>query len=591
VGFTNFGHYSPLLLFLVSVIEQLKEKFRQLLNRNADGYDVFDFRVGTLIGTSVLILIPIINKYFAHAIPDLPALRNPLIITQLCSVLATYHIPFFKKWANEIGNMFSIIYAFIISIAAYTQHFQAIETVFTLLFLVGMAGMFKSQRMMTLYIFLASVCFITLIWLSPDIDLKNSQFLTTISLLLFSVGYYVFFVKLDYVQTLKKREFELMESESWFRNIFANAPVGIVMLDDDYKAFKFNGYFQKMTGYTDGELLALTLRNLIHPEDYLCSDKFKNLLDNENAHVEQRLYQKSGELLWVRLTMSQMTVNNKLYTISMFNDISVERLADLQLRESTRQLQAQNESLEEFSYVISHDLQEPLRMITSFSQFIQRRYIDPIGDPEAKKDFGFVIEGAKRMSTLIKDMREYTRWSAQSLPVGTVNVREVLLETSQNLTVAISRSNAIIKAANLPTIQANRLMLVQVFQNLIGNAIKYRHPMRQPEIEISVIQSEKAWLFKFKDNGIGFEDQHKERIFGIFQRLNNDRITGNGIGLAICKRIIVKQGGSIWAESVPNEGSVFSFSIPIRDKNNPYTEGIAQEDIMEITDIQNAVLH
>ncbi len=571
------------------LIKQLEQYLLKLLSRNSDGYDVFDFRVGTLIGTSVLFIIPFINHYFADPIPDIPLLRNTLIIIQLSSIIASYHFTFFKKWANEIGNVFSILFAFIISLAAYHQHFQPIETVFTLMFLVGMAGMFKSQRMMTLYIFLASVCFITLIWLSVDIDLKNSEFLTIISILLFLIGYYVFFVKLDYVQKLEKRETELMESESWFRNIFANAPVGIVMLDDNYKAFKFNNYFQKITGYTEGELLALGMRKLIDPEDYLSSERLKNLLENENAYVEQRIYQKKGGLLWMRFSMSQMTVNGKLYTISMFNDISVERTAKLKLEESTRQLQAQKESLEEFSYVISHDLQEPLRMITSFSQFIQRRYIDPLQDAEAKKDFGFVIDGAKRMSTLIKDMREYTQWSAQSQPIETVNVREVLLETSQNLTVAISRSNAVVRAANLPTVQVNRLILVQVFQNLIGNAIKYRHPMRTPEIEITVLTLDNNWLFQFKDNGMGFDEKYKERIFGIFQRLSNDRITGNGIGLAICKRIIAKQGGRIWAESVPGEGSIFSFSIPIRDKKTVYTdetsrnnpEGGTLEEIME----------
>ena len=565
------------------VIKQLQRKILKILSRNSDGYDVFDFRVGTLIGTSILFLIPFVNEYFVSIIPDIPILRNILIIIQLWSILASYHVVFIKKWANEVGNIFSITYAFLISYAAYVNHFQPIEIVSTLIFLVGMTGMFKSKKMMTLYVFCAYTCFISLVWMS-HIEIDTKKILTPVAFLLFAVFYYIFFIKLDYVQRLKKRESQLIASESWFRNIFDNTPVGIIMLNDNYKAFKVNKHFQKITGYTEGELLAVGLRSLIHPEDYMCPDTFRNFLKTENAQIEQRLFDKSGKILWVRLTTSQMTVNDKLYTISMFNDISVERLADLQMRESSRQLKAQNESLEEFSYVISHDLQEPLRMITAFSQFIQRRYINPIENEEAHRDFKFVIDGAKRMSTLIKDMREYTRWSAQALPVETVNVREVLLETKQNLTVAINLSNAVIKAANLPVIQVNRLMLVQVFQNLIGNAIKYRHPMRQPEIEISVIQLEKEWLFKFEDNGIGFDDKHKDRIFGIFQRLNNDRVTGNGIGLAICKRIIAKQGGNIWAESVAGVGSIFSFSIPIWDQNNLFTERVlfqelAQEEI------------
>lgn len=562
------------------VIKQLQKKIFKILGLNSDGFDVFDFRVGTLIGTGILILIPFINSNFAQPFPDLPYARNTLIFIQLLSIYFSYHYTLFKKWANEIGNLFSLTYAIIISTAAYQNNFAPTQTIYTIVVLVGLIGMFKYQKMMTAFVFLAASYFLCLVWLR-DIDFQLQKFISTISVLLFTTGYYVFYVKLEYVQQLKKREKQLVASESWFRNIFDNTPVGIVMLNDDYKAFKVNKHFQKITGYTEGELMAIGLRSIIHPEDYMCSETFRNFLKTEKAQIEQRLFDKSGNILWVRLTTSQMTVNDKLYTISMFNDISVERLTDLQMRESSRQLKAQNESLEEFSYVISHDLQEPLRMITAFSQFIQRRYINPLENEEAHRDFKFVIDGAKRMSTLIKDMREYTRWSAQSLPVETVNVREVLLETKQNLTVSINLSNAIIRAANLPVIQANRLMLVQVFQNLISNAIKYRHPMRQPEIEISVIQLEKEWLFSFQDNGIGFDDKHKERIFGIFQRLNNDRVTGNGIGLAICKRIIEKQSGKIWAESVVEEGSTFRFSIPIWDKNNLLSEDILFQDLLE----------
>ncbi len=585
MGFIIFdSFYKMILPNRVLAFTILQKQILKLLSRNSDGYDVFDFRVGTLIGTSVLFLIPIINNTFESPIPDLPLARNILIVIQLSLILASYHVGFIKKWANETGNLFSISYAFIISTAAYLNQFQTIQTVFTLIFLVGMIGMFKFKKTMTLYIFLASTCFIGLVWLSP-IDIHTQKFITTIALLLFTVGYYVFFIKLDYVHRLRQRENKLSESELWFRNIFDNAPIGIVMLDNTYKAFKFNQYFQKMTGYTEGELLNLGLQKLMFHEDIMNPEQFEIFLEKENANIEQRLIQKSGATLWIRQTLSQMTVNNKLYTISMFTDISVERLADLQLQESTRQLLAQNASLEEFSYVISHDLQEPLRMITSFSQFILRRYIDPIGNEEAHKDFQFVIDGAKRMSTLIKDMREYTRWSAQSLPIEIVNVKEVLAEAKKNLTVAINLSNVTIKTSKLPIIQVNRLMLLQVFQNLIGNAIKYRHPLRQAEIEISVIQLKNQWLFQFHDNGIGFDEKYKERIFGIFQRLNNDRVKGNGIGLAICKRIIEKQGGRIWAESVKNEGSIFSFLIPFKALNNPYTAGVLQEERLETVSI------
>ena len=587
MGFAIFGDYLSKRKIppnSVLVIKQIQDIFTKLLNRNSDGYDVFDFRVGTLIGTTLICLIPFFNEHFDRLIPDIPIARNTLIIIQILIIFASYHVIFIKKWANEIGNLFSLVYAFIISFACYFGHFQNIHIVSTLIFLLGISGMFKTRVMMTLYVFFACGCFIGLIWLS-DLDPHPKKILTPIIILLFATFYYVFYIKLNYVDKLKNREIELMESESWFRNIFDNAPVGIVMLNEAFRVFKFNQYFQKITGYTEGELFELGLRNLIHQEDYMTPEQFKNFFNTENSYAEQRLFHKSGKTIWVRLTMSQMTVNGKIYTITMFNDISSERFADSQLQESNRQLKAQNESLEEFSYVISHDLQEPLRMITSFSQFVKIRYVNPLGNEDANKDFEYVIDGAKRMSTLIKDMKEYTQWSAKNIPVEAVNVREVLLETQQNLMIAIQRSEAVINASNLPIIMVNRLVLVQVFQNLISNAIKYRHPKRQPVIDITVEKSSGEWIFKFQDNGIGFDNKHKDRVFGIFQRLNNDRVMGNGIGLAICKRIIVKQGGRIWAESVVDEGSIFSFSIPFFNKNHVYTEGVTQEDIMETAEV------
>ena len=393
------------------VIKQIQDIFTKLLNRNSDGYDVFDFRVGTLIGTTLICLVPSINEHFDRLIPDIPIARNTLIIIQILIIFASYHVIFIKKWANEIGNLFSLVYAFIISFACYFGHFQNIHIVSTLMFLLGISGMFKTRVMMTLYVFFACGCFIGLIWLS-DIDPHPKKILTPIIILLFATFYYVFYIKLNYVDKLKEREIELMESESWFRNIFDNAPVGIVMLNEAFRVFKFNQYFQKITGYTEGELFELGLRNLIHQEDYMTPEQFKNFFNTENSYAEQRLFHKSSKTIWVRLTMSQMTVNGKIYTITMFNDISSERFADSQLQESNRQLKAQNESLEEFSYVISHDLQEPLRMITSFSQFVKIRYVNPLGNEDANKDFEYVIDGAKRMSALC------SRFSLSVGPVG-----------------------------------------------------------------------------------------------------------------------------------------------------------------------------
>jgi PAS domain S-box-containing protein len=398
---------------------------------------------------------------------------------------------------------------------------------------------------------------------ASDIALQSKQFLLFLSLPFFGIGYYVFFVKLDALQRIINRETDLKKSEAWFRGIFDNAAVGIVLLDKSYKAYNFNQYFQNLTGYTEGDLVENGIQNIIHPEDIVETKEFHSLVSQTNPpNIEQRIRQKSGDYIWMRCSFSHMKIESENHTICMFIDITTQKLADEKLKENSKQLVAHNEALEEFSYVISHDLQEPLRMITSFSQIIQKRYLSKFEDEQAMNDFAYVIDGAKRMSTLIKDMLEYSRWSAKALPVEMVDTREILAQTLQNLTITLSNGHAEVVSDDMPTLNANRLMVAQVFQNLISNAVRYAHPERDPVIEISVEKRQYDVLFSVKDNGLGFEEQYADRIFGIFQRLHPEKSSGNGMGLAICKRIIEKQGGRIWAESELNVGTTFFFSLP-----------------------------
>jgi PAS domain S-box-containing protein len=376
---------------------------------------------------------------------------------------------------------------------------------------------------------------------------------------------------------------EVYQREAWFRNIFSNAPVGIVLLDSHFKAFKFNKHFQKLTGYEEHELINKNLENIIHPDDLLLGQAFEDYISNASSFTrEQRLCRKDGSTFWTRSISAPMTVENHKYTIAMYTDISLEKQAEIKLLESSRLLKTQNDALEEFSYVISHDLQEPLRMITSFSQIIQKKHLPRINDENANKDFNFVIEGAKRMSSLIKDMLEYSRWSARQLPTERVDVKEVLEETLQNLTVAIDSSKAVIDIGDMLVFYTNKLMLRQVFQNLIGNAIRYTAPAKLPHITLKAEKNAGEMVFSVKDNGVGIEDKNKEKIFGIFQRLSNNKTDGNGMGLAICKRIIERQGGRIWVESTVGEGSTFYFALPV---SVIPTEGVSiQKNELELVD-------
>jgi PAS domain S-box-containing protein len=546
----------------VQSLTTIRKKITELLSSNADGYDVFDFRVGTLIGTSVLFLITVANSMSSNAIPDIPQLRNALMIIQLLAVISSFFMAPLKKWANETGNLFSLLYACLVVCIAYDHDFQIVYTAYAILCTFFLCGMFKFLNMLKIFMAFIFTFFIIMVMVSnTPYNIKVS----TITLLLpFAfAGYYIFSVKLNAVASVEKREKEVAQREAWFRSIFDNVPVGIALLDEKHRAFKFNRYFEQMTGFDEKNLIDLGMEQLTHPDDTLFGDDFMAFVTSPEPHaIEQRIQTKSNKTIWVRVSLSKMDMDDKVYTIAMFNDITLEKTANMQLRESAKQLKSHNEALEEFSYVISHDLQEPLRMITAFTQIIQKRYIDKIDNPNAKSDFAFVIDGAKRMSNLIIAMLEYSRWSAKELPVEKVDTRKVLAVTLQNLAFALSSSNAEVVTDNLPIINANGLMLGQIFQNLISNAIRYAHPSRTPMIEIKIEKKSDYVLFAFKDNGIGFEDRYKERIFGIFQRLDTDKSGSTGMGLAICKRTIERQGGSIWAESVPNVGSTFYFTLP-----------------------------
>ena len=257
--------------------------------------------------------------------------------------------------------------------------------------------------------------------------------------------------------------------------------------------------------------------------------------------------------------------------------LSQAKLLEKETQQS-QELTRSNAELEQFAYVASHDLQEPLRMVTSYLQLLERRYKNKL-DANADQFITYAVDGASRMQTLINDLLNYSRVSTRGQPFVPVDCSVVLEQVLANLQVAIADRKAVVTYDTLPQVMADATQLTQVFQNLIANAIKFCEH-QQPLIHIGVrkgdadildgknlnfTRSEDEWLFSVRDNGIGLESQYTERIFIIFQRLHGrDKYPGTGIGLAICKKIIERHSGRIWVESKPGQGSTFYFTIPDR---------------------------
>lgn len=285
---------------------------------------------------------------------------------------------------------------------------------------------------------------------------------------------------------------------------------------------------------------------------------------------EYRFLRSNGEFAYVydRGYIFRNNEGNPIRMIGATKDITAQKSSELQLRElygkleeRASQLQLSNTELERFAYIASHDLQEPLRMVSSFLQLLEKKYQDSI-DEKGREYIRFAVDGSLRMKRLINDLLDYSRVTTRKQHLELVNMELVISDVLQNLSLKVEEKNAVIKTDALPLLPAaDKTQMVQLLQNLIANALKYAGT-KQPVIEIKAKEQDDEWLFSVKDNGIGFDEKFADKIFVIFQRLHNKtEYSGTGIGLAICKKIIDRHGGKIYAESVPGKGSTFWFTI------------------------------
>jgi PAS domain S-box-containing protein len=275
----------------------------------------------------------------------------------------------------------------------------------------------------------------------------------------------------------------------------------------------------------------------------------------------------NGEVREVEVYSGPIEFHGKTFLYSIVHDITQRKLAEEKLRQTAAELARSNAELEQFAYIASHDLQEPLRAVAGTVQLLQKRYGGQL-DERADELIRHAVEGATRMQTLINDLLAFSRVGTRGQPFQPIDSAGALADALANLTIAVRESGAVITHDHLPTVMADRTQITQLFQNLVANAIKFRDD-RPPAIQISVERQKDEWLFAVADNGIGLEAQYFERIFGVFQRLHTRReYPGTGIGLALCKKIVERHGGRIWVESEPGQGSTFYFTLPERENSH-----------------------
>ncbi|MFA4901124.1 MAG: ATP-binding protein [Desulfobaccales bacterium] len=263
----------------------------------------------------------------------------------------------------------------------------------------------------------------------------------------------------------------------------------------------------------------------------------------------------------LEIQVTQRTMELRDANVHLSVELDERRKAERQLAQYAEELTRSNAELEQFAYVASHDLQEPLRMVASFTQLLGKRYRGKL-DQDADEFIGFAVDGATRMQRLINDLLAYSRVGTRAKSFQFTDCNIVFRQTRDNLAKAIEDSGAIIFQDPLPTVEGDEMQLMQLFQNLVANAIKFRGA-EPPQIQVSAKQKGTEWVFAVKDNGIGIAPEHQERIFSIFQRLHQrSEYPGTGIGLAICKKIVERHGGRIWVQSQSGNGSTFYFSIP-----------------------------
>jgi PAS domain S-box-containing protein len=360
----------------------------------------------------------------------------------------------------------------------------------------------------------------------------------------------------------KRAEEALRHSEERYRTVIERAAEGIYLVDAETgRVLDVNPAFCELLGYAHEEVIGMPLYDLLDHDPAEIDRNIEATAVGASRDVGERRYRRrDGSLLHAVSNGSAMIHEGRKVISILMHDVTERKQAEMRLEALVEELRRSNAELEQFAYVASHDLQEPLRMVSSFTQLLQRRYEGRL-DETADEFIGYAVDGATRMQALINALLEYSRVGTRGGPFAAVDTQRVLDAAVANLRNAVEESGAEVAFDGLPAVLGDEVQLMQLFQNLVANAIKFRGEER-PLVRVEARRQGGAWLFSVEDNGIGIPAEYRERIFVIFQRLHGrEEYSGTGIGLALCKKIVERHGGKIRVESEPGRGSTFYFTL------------------------------
>ena len=395
-----------------------------------------------------------------------------------------------------------------------------------------------------------------------------------------NVYMFVFFVicvcSIGYIITLRRvANINILRQTQEMYEMLATNSVDIISVHDipTNEIIYISPSILQQTGFSSEEVIKKPYLYAIHPEDigpYQEIFSYDNFINNESLKFRYRVKARDGFYFWLESNSRGVVENGRLTKIiAISRNINAQVASENALQEYAhelerinQQLKSSNKELEEFAYIASHDLKEPLRTVASYVQLIERRFGHLIDD-EGREYIGFATSGVKRMQELISDLLLYSKVGATKIKQEDVDITELLKEICERLSHKITQTEAVLSIDSMPIVHGDSFQLGQLFQNLIANALTFTHPDRKPRIKVTVEEDAHEWRFCVKDNGEGIDKEYHQKIFEMFRRLHtSDGKEGSGMGLSICSRVVANHGGQLWLESSLGEGASFYFSLP-----------------------------